>query len=279
MARRAPSAARGRSDAPADPPVLFLTGVGLTAAVARRWIAELRPRFRVLSAPVDGVAGASTQRAVDEVTVESAMALLDATAADRAHVVGMSFGGVVAQEIAIRYPTRVCSLVLGATSAGGERYVSPDARSRRFIRRLSDVPVEEGLWAAVPYLYAAMTRRRHAPLIGQDIAERLSGPLAPRSYRNQRAAARAHDASARLEGITAPTLVIHGELDRIVPVENGRLLAEGIPGATLTTLRDGAHAFPTDAPAAHRELVSFLLAHSRRRRRPAASRTAREGRA
>ena len=267
------------ANARAHPPVLFLTGAGLTAAVALRPIAELQAHFHVLGAPLDAAAEAAAGDDAAVTAVDDAMALLDAAGIDQAHVVGLSFGGVLAQEIAIRHPRRVCSLVLAATSAGGELYARPEPGIRQFIRRLSELPAEEGLWAAVPYLYAPATRHHHAPLIGEDIARRLSWPVDPRSYGRQHATARAHDASARLAQITAPTLVIHGEQDRIVPLDNGRRLADGIAGAQFQSLPGGAHAFPTDVPEASRELVNFLRAHSRPPRSGAATRTARAARA
>ncbi len=260
-------------DARARPPVLLLTGVGLTAAVGLRAVARLEAHLRVLSAPL-GVP-----------TAEDAVALLDAAGVEQAHVVGFSFGGAIAQEIAIRHAERVRSLVLGSSTAGGKLYVSPERPIRQFLRRLSDLPPEEGLWATVPYLYAETTYRRHAPRIGEDIARRLRRPLDPRSYRAQYSIARAHDTSPRLAAIAAPTLVMHGEKDRILPLDNGRLLAGDIPGAQFIGLQNAAHAFPSDVPEAGRELVRFLLAHSRRQARPAASqhraatRTARAGRA
>jgi 3-oxoadipate enol-lactonase len=258
------SGAAGRQ---ARPPVLFLTGVGLTSAVAARSIVDAAAHFHVLATPGG------------EATVEGALAVLDSAAVDQAHIVGVSFGGMVAQEIAIGYPDRVRSLVLGATSAGGGLCVPADAPIREFTRHLADLPAEEGLWAAVPYLYAPVTRHRHAPRIGEDIARRLNSPLDPRSLRRQDASARTHDAGDHLARISAPTLVIHGEQDRIVPLANGRRLAAGIAGAQLITLPGGAHAFPTDVPDANRELVSFLLADSRPQRRPGARRGARAERA
>jgi 3-oxoadipate enol-lactonase len=260
------------------PPVLLLTGAGLTAAAALRLTVELQPHFDILGAPLS----AAPEAADDDQAVtstEAAVALLDAAGADRAHVVGVSFGGMIAQEIAIQHPRRVSSLVLGATSAGGALYARPEPVIRQCIRRLSKLPAEEGLWAAVPYLYAPATRRHHAPLIGEDIARRLSRPVDPRSYRRQHATARAHDAGGRVGQITAPTLVIHGEQDRIVPLDNGRRLADAIAGAQFTSVPGAAHAFPTDAPEVSLELVSFLRLHSSPPRSPARTRTERAGRA
>jgi 3-oxoadipate enol-lactonase len=273
------------ADARARPPVVVLAGVGLTAAVALRSVAAIQARFHVLSAPLGNEAGGGNADESVVTTPEDVVALLDRAGVERAHIVGFSFGAVIAQEIALRHPERVRSLVLGSSTAGGKLYVAPDRAIRQFLRRLGDLPAEEGLWAAVPYVYADATYLRHAPLIGEDIARRLSQPLTPRSYRAQHAIARAHDASSQLGAITAPTLVMHGEHDRLLPPDNGRLLADGIAGARFVAIPGGAHAFPTDVPNAGRELVSFLRAHSQPRGRPSpaerppATRSARAGRA
>jgi 3-oxoadipate enol-lactonase len=252
------------SDVRRRPPVLLLTGVGLTAAVALRTVDKLRSHFQVLAAPLPNDSDGRTD-GLPARTADDALALLDDGDVERTHVIGLSFGGVIAQELAILHPQRVHSLVLCSASAGGELYVPPtDPAIRRFIRQLAGLPIEEGLWAAVPYLYAPATRHRRAPLIGQDIARRLGAPLEPSSYNRQRATARAHDAGSRLGAITAATLVIHGEQDRVLPLDNGRLLADSIAGARLLTVGGGGHAVPTDVPGANRELVSFLLAQSRR---------------
>ena len=209
-----------------------------------------------------------------------AVALLDAAGIDQAHIFGLSFGATLAQQLAIEHPDRVKTLVLGSSTAGGERYLAPEPAVRNFLRRLTDLPPEEGVWASVPYVYSATTWCNSAPLVGEDIAQRLRRSLDPRSYREQHRVARAHDAGDRLSQITAPTLVVHGEDDRILPVDNGRRLAEGIAGARFYPVPGAAHAFPTDVPATNRELVSFLLEHSRRRpRSTATSRTERGARA
>jgi pimeloyl-ACP methyl ester carboxylesterase len=252
--------------------------VGLTAAAGVRTAAALAAHFNVLMSPVGEIAAARTGTE-SEATVEGALSVLDAEGIESAHVVGMSFGGFIAQELAIRRPDRVDSLILGATSAGGELCVPPERPIIEFIRGLGDVPAEEGLWSAVPYVYAPRTRHRHASRIGEDVARRLTEPLDPRSFHRERARAEAHDAGDRLAGIAAPTLVVHGEEDRILPPDNGRRLAGAIGGAQLITVPHGAHALPTDVPDVNRELVRFLRQHSRPRRAPATRRSARATRA
>ena len=257
----------------------FWPAIGLTAAVALRAVAALEERFRVL--PTFSARSRMTgPRRPTVTTADDAVALLDDAGVEQAHVVGLSFGSAIAQEIAIRHPERVRSLVLGSSTAGGKLYVAPERPIRQFLWRLPDLPAEEGLWATVPYLYADTTRRRHAPLIGEDIARRLSRPLDPRSYRAQHAIARAHDTSTRLAAITAPTLVIHGENDRILPLDNGRLLAGAISGAQFIAVPSRRprvpHRCARDRP--RNWSASCSPTRSRRARRPAA-RNARAGRA
>ena len=125
------------------------------------------------------------------------------------------------------------------------------------------LPDEEGRWASVPYVYSVRTRSEGAHRIGEDFAHRRSYAFHPDGYRAQLAAALRHDAGARLGAITAPTLVVHGAEDRMVPPENGRTLAAAIPGAESLLLDDAAHLYTTDDPGADEAVLEFLLAQRR----------------
>ena len=200
-----------------------------------------------------------------------AVSVLDAAGIARAHVYGISMGGMIAQELALRYPDRVDALVLGATSAGGAAATPPDARRwpssgaapRSPTRRAAGRPCRTCTASA----RAARAARASARTSRAGGAYRFD----PVGYGAQLAAATGHDAAARLGDITAPTLVVHGAEDRMVPPANGRALAAAIAGARLLELDDAAHLYTTDEPAADEAVLEFLrlpLARTASKKRP-----------
>jgi pimeloyl-ACP methyl ester carboxylesterase len=187
-----------------------------------------------------------------------AVAVLDAAGVDRAHVYGVSLGGMVAQELALRHPDRVLSLVLGATTPGGPRAVPTDPAVLTFFARAGAMGTEEAAWAAVPYSYGEDTRRWHGDRIAQDIERRIRHPPDTLGYLHQVAAAATHVTRGRLGQITAPTLVIQGEQDRIMSPANASALAEAIPHAELRMWPRAGHMYVTDEPDADREAAGFM---------------------
>ncbi len=245
-------------------PVLLVMGLGMTASAWWRTIPVLAESFRVIAFDNRGVGRSDHPPGPYTLArmAEDAVAVLDATGVDRAHVYGISMGGMIAQEIALRYPGRVRALVLGATTAGGKIATAPDERTLSFVRRRPSMPAEEGAWASVPYSYSARTRERHAERIGEDVVRRLAMPLDPTGYLGQLAAASRHDCAERLGEVSAPTLVVHGVEDRLIPQANGRILADSIPGARLLLLEEAAHLYTTDEPQADREVMHFITSSS-----------------
>jgi 3-oxoadipate enol-lactonase len=241
-------------------PVLLVMGLGVSATGWWRTIPALAGERPVVSFDNRGV-GRSSRPPGPYSTPEmadDAIAVLDAAEVERAHVYGISLGGMIAQEIALRHPDRVAGLVLGATIPGGERSVMPDEATLGFFRRRAEMPAFEAVWASVPYSYGPETRRRHAQRIADDLEQRLRYPVEPEPYAAQLAASLGHDASGRLGELAAPTLVVHGEADALIPPENARLLAAAIPGARLELWLGAGHIYPTDEPEADRSVARFL---------------------
>jgi 3-oxoadipate enol-lactonase len=243
-------------------PVLLVMGLGMACTGWWRTIPVLAERFRVLAFDNRGVGRSDrppgsytlTQMAGD------ALAVLDAAGAESAAVYGISMGGMIAQELAIQHPERVRALVLGASTPGGARHTMPETEVLDFLRRRPSMPTEEGARASVPYQYAHATRELHPERIDEDVEQRLRFPLDPDGYRSQVDAVRWHDTNGRLGSIAAPTLVLHGDEDRLVPTANGRVLAESVPGAQFELLEGAGHLYTTDAPEADRTVLRFLLA-------------------
>jgi 3-oxoadipate enol-lactonase len=139
-------------------------------------------------------------------------------------------------ELALRHPDRVGSVVFGATSPGGAAATPPEADTIAFLQRRPGMPAEEGRWASVPHTYSARTLREGGDRIADDLARRRSFPFHVDGYGAQLTVAVTHDAGSWLGDVAAPSLVVHGIEDRMVPPANGRALAAAIPGAELCLL-------------------------------------------
>ncbi len=202
---------------------------------------------------------------------DDTVGVLDAAGVERAHVVGVSMGGMIAQELALRHPTRVRSLVLGCT------YARPDAgvtvtfeESLAFFggQRGADGTIQVDLSALDPMAFIQrllpLTFTPHfimteLPKLMQVFSGALAHGFSMDAIMAQVAATQAHDTLDRLGAIHVPTLVLTGDSDRLIPPSNSELLAARIPGATLTTLPGGSHGFNFETPDAfNREVLSFL---------------------
>jgi pimeloyl-ACP methyl ester carboxylesterase len=172
------------------------------------------------------------------------LAVLDAAGVDKAHVVGISMGGLMAQEIALTHPERLRSLCLTATHPGiAHAVIDPEAMAM-LLKRAEMTPAEAAE-ASVPFNYAPGTSRER---IEEDWAVRFPLAATNEGYLAQATGTSQWDGYDRLPSITTPTLVLHGELDRLVPPANGKTLAQRIPGAELAMVPDANHVLMTDQP-------------------------------
>jgi pimeloyl-ACP methyl ester carboxylesterase len=165
-------------------------------------------------------------------------------------------GGMIAQEFALQYPKRVRKLILGCTAAGGPTAVQAEPEVGQLLMNRGGMTQEQAAQASIPYIYDAGTPRER---IEEDLAVRR--PLFPRpeAYTAQLQGILAWESYSRLPQLNVPTLVIHGEADRLVHPGNGKLIAARIPGAKLVMLPHASHIFPTDQTlAAHQAVMEFL---------------------
>ncbi len=243
-------------------PVLMIMGLGLSGGAWWRTVPVLARRLRVITYDNRGVGRSrSFQHSyTTEAMADDAVSVLDAAGIERAHVYGFSLGGMVAQQLALRHPARVRSLVLGATHAGGPRAVSPDRAVLDFFRARPSMAPAEAARASVPFNYGPRCRHEHPERIAEDIQRRLKHPFPEQAYRAQLWAAALHNCQRRLKRIAAPTLVVHGHHDRMIPVANAQRVAACIPGATLRVLGESGHLYPTEEPEIDAAIAGFLEA-------------------
>lgn len=192
-----------------------------------------------------------------------AQALLDHLKIDAAHVLGLSLGGFIAQELVLAAPERVKSLVLGCTSFGGPRTVlmSPDDLER-FRQEAADGFSVEVCRRGLDLRFSAEFIEREAAALDDFVARRIQNVSSMVGWRAQVSASWAFDAEARVGQIRCPTLVITGRDDRIVPAVNSRSLCERIPGAQRVVL-PGGHLFFIERAREFNECVLDFLRASR----------------
>jgi pimeloyl-ACP methyl ester carboxylesterase len=197
--------------------------------------------------------------------------LLDALGVERAHVVGVSMGGMIAQELALRHPARVRGLVLACT------YPEPDETiesQRRFSATAlggtvtTDGEVRIDLTALDPLLFfqhmlprvfSQSFIERELPTLVDLFGGALEYGFSLEAILGQVAAAMGHSTTDRLHQITAPTLVITGDADLLIPPANSDILARHIPGARLIKVPGGSHAFNFETPEVfNRAVLDFL---------------------
>jgi pimeloyl-ACP methyl ester carboxylesterase len=183
---------------------------------------------------------------------------MNATGIDSAHIYGASLGSMIAQEVALNYPARVRSLVLGCPSPGAIAFPGSPGILRMLLNR-EELSPEESFMRATPFLYGrALTERPEA--IEEVMRRRIASRADPVGMRRQLEAVLRWSSLRWLRGLRVPTMVMHGDKDRLIPLSNGRLIAALVPGARLNIIKGAGHVYGTDAPEEHLELLLDWLA-------------------
>ena len=245
------------------PTLLLLNGEGGNTLDWAALLPALTDRFQVITFDARGAGRSSappgpysTRQMADD-----AAAVLDHVGAARAHVVGLSLGGMVAQELALAHPERVDRMALLATHA---RPASPalwDAWTTFFVQAQERELDRAGvvLWF-MAWMFTPAFMARHEQVM-EAVAQWQDDPLLATAHGRGApgAAARAHDTLERLPLIAAPTLVVVGDQDILTPAAAARELAEGIRGARLQVLEGGGHLALFEREAAFTDaLLAFL---------------------
>jgi 3-oxoadipate enol-lactonase len=253
-----PGAELNYERAGAGEPLLLIQGMSANhLAWGRRFSALLRESFDVIAFDNRGMGLSSPvteEFSIAEMAADMA-ALLEALEVESVHVLGISMGGMIAQELALAHPQRLRSLTIGCSYCGGpgSQLMDPvdfqglaealgSGDQGRVFRAMYELNLSPG-FRAEESRYAEFTA----------MAEALPAPRQTIGFQLQ--AITAHDTSARLPELATPTLVIHGTLDRVLGYPNGPLIASLIPGARLETFEEVGHMFWWEQPERSAELI------------------------
>jgi len=240
------------------PPLLLIMGMsGTFDHWDAGFLEDLRRDFETIVYDHRGV-GSSTRLEGPITTpelAEDAAGLLEALEVDSAHVLGISLGGMVAQELALAHPKHIRTLTLGCTYCGGEGSALP---SEDVLRRLGEGRASGDRESAIRASWEANVSPSFAAdpdawarFLGVGLRRRVAVTVIMEQLR----AGAEHDTSARLHEIALPTLVIHGTLDELIPFQNGPMIAGLIPGARLEIFDGVGHLFFLEQPQRSAELI------------------------
>jgi pimeloyl-ACP methyl ester carboxylesterase len=191
---------------------------------------------------------------------DDTVGLMNAVKIPKAHVLGISMGGMIAQELVLNYPDKVEKLVLCSTNAGGGKQVPP---SEQVLAKLtadtSLMSPEDQVRMVVSLMFTEDFIKQHPKDIATFVQQLTKVPIKPASYKRQLQAILQFNAGRRLKTVTKPTLVVHGKKDILIPPENGNIIAGLIPGAKIALFDESGHAVFSPEPAkVNQAIIDFL---------------------
>jgi pimeloyl-ACP methyl ester carboxylesterase len=239
------------------PAIVFLHGLGGTRLAWEPQLEGLSDRFRCIAWDMPGYGQSAALPELSFANIaDSIVTLLELAGVERAHVVGLSFGGQQAMHLAIRHPDRVDRLVLADTSP---RFGANGTDAEQW-KRARLAPIESGLTPGdmAPQVVDAIA----APGFAGPERERVIAafvPITSAAFRASVECLPTHDVTDRLGDILSPTLVVVGELDEETPVEYAEAIAAAIPDAQLSVIPGAGHLAPSEAPEVFNELVRAFV--------------------
>ena len=234
------------------PPLLLIHGLGYARWGWEPVVEPLARSFDVILFDNRGI-GESDAPAGPYTAAElarDAQQVLDEAEVERAHVLGTSLGGMVAQELALDTPGRVDRLVLACTTPGGPQAFPLPARTVELMTRGASLR---------EFVENALAPEPDPEIVERILVHREATAQPLEAWSAQAAAGAAFDAFDRIGGIAAPTLVLHGTEDGVVDPHNSTLLAERIPGARVDLFEGGGHLFFWEQPDRFVEVVTEFL--------------------
>lgn len=247
------------------PPLLLIPGLGATRVVFDPLLPHLTGARTVAVYDQRGVGGSDPVREPFTTATlgDDAAAVLAALGWQRAAVLGASFGGMVAQQLAVRHGEALSALVLAATGPGPNHATRrPTPKSVAALMGRGARTPEDAYRTACTVLYSQRFQRERPEFIDAQVRDRARRPVAARTFQAQRRAADEHDVWDELARVRAPVLVMHGEDDAVMPLENARRLAEHIRGSRLEVFAGAGHLFFHEEPERSGALILGFIGGS-----------------
>lgn len=244
-------------------PLILIPGFASGAWTWFRQVEDLSKNFQVVTFDPRGIGKSENDPSKlpsMKTFVEDVLKVLDELKIERVNMLGASFGGFVAQEFALSFPERVDKLILSCTTAGGIGHVKPDIEILRSFTPDPNLTVGERIRKFIRPAFTKEFNAQHADEVEKVCRLRETNAVADEIYFAQLQAAFTFDTSQRLSEIENETLVITGNRDDVVPMQNSLNLAGKLPNAELEIIDGGSHLiFIENAEEFNRKVKSFLL--------------------
>ncbi|MBN1178206.1 MAG: alpha/beta fold hydrolase [Anaerolineae bacterium] len=246
-------------------PLVLIAGLGYGLWMWHKMVPGLARHFQVIAFDNRGAGQSSKPDGSYSAPMMAAdtAGLIDALGLRGAAVMGHSMGGFIAQQLVLDRPDLVGKLILSATNFGGPHHVPVTPEAMAVILDRSGDPIDV-VKRGIAVACAPGFIDAHPELVEELVAYRLTGPVPPAQYQAQTAVGIGLMSEAacfehRLKDVTAPTLILFGEHDKVVPPANAELLAQQIPGSRIVILPGAGHMFPIEAPEAAVEAITAFL--------------------
>jgi len=242
-------------------PLVMIRGVSSNSDHWYEQVPVLSKKFQLLVFDNRGIARSSDPGgsfSTKDMAADT-IALMNAVGIKKAHVLGYSMGGMIAQEIALANPEKINGLILVATDCGISLRIKARPECSRLFSEMIRLGTSEAKTAAAACLFAKRTFESRPDIIQRYTEVSLRFPASQKILERQWEAITRHDACSRLQNIAAPTLAITASEDVLIPPENSRVLAERIPDAQMRSIDGGGHMFVIEQPVQFNEAVIGFL--------------------
>lgn len=250
----------------AGEPVILIPGFASGAWNWFRQIDDLAKDFLVITFDPRGI-GRSTvfnEKDLDELSMEvfanDVISVLNNLDIEKVSVIGASFGGFVAQNFALNFPARLNKLILACTSFGGAQHIAPDLDVLLAFAATDEMNTSERIRKFMVPAFTPEFVAENPEMVEKVCQFREKAVVHPKVYKAQLTAATTFDYSERVGEIKNETLILSGDKDKVVPVQNSVKLAEQMPNATLEIIKNGSHLFFVEnADEFNRKVREFVL--------------------